>query len=188
MAERLKKPPPTSSIANALNLEAVRAATGPAPSPARGGPAPIAAALEHPAQEQVAAQRPSVVSFPQPQPALPQRHQQPETRPYPSREPTGEPPTVVRQFQITASTDATLQRIIAAYSQATGLKLTNSEFLRAVLHALGPTVALHAREASAIGPLKRTKNEPWLFHERDGRERAIARAFVLAMRAAPVME
>lgn len=141
IAERLKKPPPTSSIANALNLKAVRAATGPAPSPARGGAAPAAAVLEHAAQEQVTQQRPSVVSFPQQQPALSQRHQSPETRLYPSREPTGEPPTVVRQFQITASTDATLQRIIAAYSQATGLKLTNSEFLRAVLHALEPTVA-----------------------------------------------
>src|SRR5262249_33871733 len=140
-------------------------------------------------REQAVPQRSSVVAFPPPSASvIPQRQAAPEPRVFASREPTGEPPTVIRQFQITASTDATLQRIVEAYSKATGLKLTNSEFLRAVLHALEPTVALHAREAGAIGHLRRSKNEPWLFHERDARERAIARAFVAAMRAAPTME
>jgi len=73
----------------------------------------------------------------------------------------------------------------AAYSRATGLELTRSEFLRAVLSALEPTIALHEREATGIGPLRRAKNEAWLLHKRDELERAIARAFTAAMRAAP---
>ena len=66
--------------------------------------------------------------------------------------------------------------------------LTRSEFLRAVLHALAPTIRLHEREGRGIGPLKRTKNEAWLFHKRDELERMIARAFTAAMRGAPSME
>ena len=186
MAEKLKRTQPTSSIANALNLDAVRAATDPAPAPVRATPPPVEAP---PRESPVFPQRTSVVAFP-PQAAssLPQRPTASEPRAFPTREPTGEPPSAIRQIQLTPSTDATLERMLSAYSRATGLQLSRSEFLRAVLYALAPTVELHAREAGAIGPLKRPKNEAWLFHKRDELERAIARAFTAAMRAAPVMD
>lgn len=187
MAEKLKRVQPTSSIANALNLDAVKAATEPAPSspPARASAAPVTDLFAAPATQQ----RASVVPMPQPAITAPvSRSHPPEPPAYAPREATGEPANIIRQFQLTASTDATLQKVIAAYSRAVGFELSKTEFLRAVLHALEPTVELHAREASRIGRLKRHKNEAWLFHKRDELERTIARAFTAAMRAAPSLE
>jgi hypothetical protein len=181
MAEKLKRTQPTSSIANALNLEAVRAATGPAQVTARPS---VGAQTD----DLAAAPRPSVVTFPGSGSSPVPRHVAPaEPKVYAPREPTGEPPSIVRQIQLTPSADATLEKVIGVYSRATGLQLSKSEFVRAVLHALAPTVDLHAREAANIGPLRRPKNEACLFHKRDELERAIARAFTIAMRAAPAM-
>ena len=106
----------------------------------------------------------------------------------PSAAPTGEFPNVFRQFRLTPSADDTLQAITDAYGRATGLQLTRSEFLRATLRALRHALPMHEREARQIGPLRRPKNEARLFHKRDELERAIARAFVAAMRAAPAMD
>ena len=116
-----------------------------------------------------------------------QRQTAPTSEAYAPLEPTGERALVMRQFQLTPSADATLRNVIATYGHATGLELTRSEFLRAVLHALSHTVAFHEREARAIGRLKRPKNEAWLFDRRDELEHAIAKAFTAAMRAAPTM-
>lgn len=187
MAEKLKRIQPTSSIANALNLDAVRAATEFVPEPVRVSAVTVAPP-EPAAPAVVPAQRATVVAMPSaPRTQNLQRHSSADPQPYATREPTGERAAVMRQFQLTPSADATLQEVIAAYSQATGLELTRSEFLRAVLHALAPTVGLHEREARMIGTLKRPKNEAWLFDRRDELERAIARAFVAAMRSAPSM-
>jgi hypothetical protein len=94
----------------------------------------------------------------------------------------------MRQFQLTPTADATLRAVIDAYSQGTGIELTRSEFLRAVLQALAPALEFHQREGRGLGPLKRSKNEPWLLHKRDELERMIARAFTAAMRASPAMK
>jgi hypothetical protein len=175
MAEKLTRTQPTSSIANALNLDAVRAATDPTPEPA--------------AHAAIPTQRATVVTVPiAPRTQMLQRQPATDPQPYASREPTGERAVVMRQFQLTPSADATLQGVIAAYSQATGLDVTRSEFLRAVLYALSHTVGFHEREARTIGRLKRPKNEARLFNMRDELERAIAKAFTAAMRAAPRME
>lgn len=188
MAERLKRIQPTSSIANALNLDAVRAAIDPTPEAAWTSAA--AMALHHPdgaAPAVATVQRASAVAMPTAlQAQMLQR--QPDRDPHPSGEPTGERAVVMRQFQLTPSADATLQEVIAAYSKATGLELTRSEFLRAVLRALSPAVGFHEREARTIGHLKRPKNEARLFNRRDELEHAIAKAFTAAMRAAPTME
>ena len=189
MAEKLQRMQPTSSIANALNLDAVRAAIDPTPEPARATPVAVATGPEPAAPAAFAAQRATVVAMPTvPRTQMLQHQAAPDQQRYPSREPTGERAAVMRQFQLTPSADATLQRVIATYGQATGLELTRSEFLRAVLHALSHTVGLHEREARTIGRLKRPKNEAWLFNRRDELEQAIARAFVAAMRAAPSLE
>jgi len=88
----------------------------------------------------------------------------------------------MRQFQLTPTTDAILKQVMAAYSAAVGFELHASEFIRAVLYALAPTIKLHEREARRLGHLRRPKNEAWLFHRRDEIERAIAGAFTDAMR------
>lgn len=189
MAEKLKRIQPTSSIANALNLDAVRAATDPAPEPARATAAQTGTLPEQAAPAAAPAQRATVVALPTaPRIEMLQRQQATEPQPYALPEPTGERAVVMRQFQLTPSADATLQEVIAAYSQATGLEMTRSEFLRAVLHALSHTVGFHEREARTIGRLKRPKNEARLFNMRDELERSIAKAFAAAMRAAPTME
>lgn len=191
MAEKLKRAQPTSSIANALNLAAVHEATKPASIPPEPRPraSDVAPPHEYVPSTPVAPQRGSIVNMPSPSlpPAAP-RQQQSEPVVYASREPTGEPADIIRQLHLTATTDATLQRVIAAYSRAIGFELTKTEFFRAVLHALEPTVELHVREASTLGRLRRHKNEAWLFHKRDELERAIAAAFTAAMRAAPTMK
>lgn len=132
MAEKLKRTPPSSSIANALSLDAVRAAIEPAPPPTASSVVPLPIAARHV--------------------PLPQRPPSPEQPPV-AREPSGEPASIVRQFQLTPAADAVLKSLLERYSQATGLELTRSEFLRAILRALGPTVDLHEREARGIGPL-----------------------------------
>ena len=162
MAEKLRRTQPTSSIAAALNLDAVRAfALQPTPvvalpSPARG-----------PAQYGRSSQASQSLA---------------------SGEPTGESASVMRQVQLTPTADATLKALMDAYGRATGLELTRSEFLRAALHALAPTVQIHERAAAGIGRLRRAKNEARLFHKRDELERRIAGAFTAAMRAAPNFE
>jgi hypothetical protein len=166
MAEILKRQQPSSSVANVLNLDLARAAVDrPGTRPPRAT-VPTEAA-QPPAEERV--------------PVAPEA-------PRPSNEPTGEVPSVVRQFQLTPSTDATLRHVIALYSQATGLELNRSEFFRALLRAMEHTIPLHEREAALVGTLKRPKNEPWLFHKRDELETRLARALVAAMRAAGPME
>ncbi len=189
MAEKLKRIQPTSSIANALNLDAVRAATDPKPEAVWTSTPALTAQPDQAAPDAASVQRASVVAMPRALRAqMLQCQPDPYSRPYSSGEPTGERAIVMRQFQLTPSADATLQEVIAAYSQATGLELTRSEFLRAVLRALSPAVAFHVREARTIGRLKRAKNEARLFNRRDELEHAIARAFTAAMRAAPTME
>jgi len=189
MAEKLQRTQATSSIANALNLDALRAAIDPTPEPAWVAQVTVATASESAAHTAFPNQRATVVATPTPsRTQMPQHEAAPTSQPYASREPTGERALVVRQFQLTPSADATLRNMVATYGQATGLELTRSEFLRAVLHALSHTVGLHEREARMIGRLKRPKNEAWLFNRRDELERAIARAFVAAMRASPYLD
>lgn len=189
MAEKLKRIQPTSSIANALNLDAVRAATDSTAELTVPTEKALSKLPELSAPIVSPVQRASVVAMPT---ALPRQSYQHQVAPclqsFASREPTGEPAVVMRQFQLTPSADATLQSLVRTYGQATGLELTRSEFLRAVLRALSSTVSFHEREARTIGRLKRPKNEARLFNKRDELEQTIARAFVAAMRGAPSME
>jgi len=113
-----------------------------------------------------------------PQPETPVRNEM-----QPSNAPSGEVPDIPRQFTLTAKTDRTLKRLIATYSEATGLDLKHSELLRAVLVAIEHAMSELVREAQGIGPLRRPKNERGREAEREELERSIARAFVGGMRA-----
>ena len=186
MAERLKREQPTSSIANALNLGAVRAATEPQPkapdlvAPLAANGAISTAFAVSPVMPTVASSAPNARIALVP-PAV-------ESHAALSRDRTGEPADIMRQFQLTRSTDRVLKRLMSAYSEATGIAISGSELLRAILHGLERTIELHEREARAAGPFRRSKNDPWLLHKRDELERSLARAFVAAMRAAPAFE
>jgi hypothetical protein len=102
--------------------------------------------------------------------------------------PTGEPAEVARQFQLTASADAALKRVMRAYGESSGLDLNRSEFLRALIRVLEHSIPQHEFAARTIGPLRRPKNDPWLLHERDDLERRLARALHEALRSAPPLE
>jgi hypothetical protein len=176
MARKLERLQPSSSIANVLDLDAACAAIG---KPSRHQLVVTAAA---PLLEAVTSgEDSSLARFPAGAAQVP-----PSVTP--SAAPTGEFPQVMRQIKLTPTADATLQSVIEAYSRATGLELTRSEFMRALILALGHTRQLHEREARGIGRLRRPKNEARLFHKRDELERSIARAFIAAMRGAATME
>lgn len=100
---------------------------------------------------------------------------------------SGEVPDVPRQFTLTAKTDRTLKRVIATYSEATGIDLKHSELLRAILVAVEHAMPELIREAQVIGRLRRPKNDRGREAEREELERNIAKAFVAAMRATGLM-
>ncbi len=186
MPKDLKRPQPSSSIANALDnaldIDASRAAMG-QPSARQvvsTNAAPAATPAGAPTLRLASGGGAAALASPAPAatPAAPPL----------STAPTGELPTVKRQFQLTASADQVLKRLIDAYSDATGLDITGSEFFRAMLYGMEHTVELHEREARTLGALRRAKNDPWLLHKRDELEKKLAHAFVAAMRAAPTLE
>lgn len=102
-------------------------------------------------------------------------------------QPSGEVPDIPRQFTLTAKTDRTLKRLIATYSEATGMELKHSELLRAVLLAVEHAMPELEREARGIGRLKRPKNDRGREAEREALEQRIAKAFLAAMRATAAM-
>ena len=141
MAERLKRIQPTSSIASALNLDAVRAATDPTSERHLATAVGATKSSEPEAPTVAPVHRSSVVAMQTgPWTEVPQRQSAPDPRPFGARRPTGERAEVMRQFQLTPSADAALQDVMSAYSRATCLELTRSEFLRSVLRAPPPTV------------------------------------------------
>jgi hypothetical protein len=100
---------------------------------------------------------------------------------------SGEVPDVPRQFTLTAKTDRTLKRLVATYSEATGVDLKHSELLRAILVAVEHAMPELVREAQGVGPLRRPKNDRGREAEREAMERRIATAFLSGMRAAGML-
>jgi hypothetical protein len=111
----------------------------------------------------------------------------PETLNLNQTRPSGEVPDIPRQFTLTAKTDRTLKRLIAMYSEATGIDLKHSELIRAVLVALEHAMPELTREAHEIGTLRRPKNDRGREAEREELELRIATAFLNGMRAAGVL-
>jgi hypothetical protein len=153
MAKTLNRPIPTSSVATLLDL---------------GIGAQV---IARPQQIQ-----PPSLAGPAPAPI---RH--PEL-PQPQVLPTGEIPDVSRQFMLTASTDRTLKRLIAGYSDTTGLDVKHSEMLRAILLAVENAMPHLLRAAQEIGPLRRPKNDRGKESQREEMERRIAHAVAIGMR------
>src|SRR6516225_4742791 len=90
--------------------------------------------------------------------------------------PTGETPTIKREFILTPQADETLKHLVDLFSRATGTQVTNSHLLRAALKALAEAMPAIERGASELGPLKRPSNARGREAERERYEEAIARA------------
>lgn len=163
MAEPLKREQPSSSVMTIFRKDAARAAVA-----LPGSHPPVA-----PPTELISPERPPV---------------HPEARPAAAMEPTGQPADVLRQFQLTASADAALKRVMRTYGEASGLDLNRSEFVRSLVRVLEHAIPQHELSARTIGALRRPKNDPWLLHKRDELEQRLARAIHSALRSAPLLE
>jgi hypothetical protein len=97
-------------------------------------------------------------------------------------EPTGETPTIKREFILTPQADETLKHLVDVFSRATGTQVTNSHLLRAALKALAEAMPAIERGASELGRLKRPSNARGREAERERYEEAIARALSQASR------
>jgi len=161
MAEPLKREQPSSSVATIFRKDVALAAVA-----IPGSHTPLAPPAGPPEPE------PPVRAEPRPAVALAA---------------TGEPADVLRQFQLTASADAALKRVMRAYSEATGLDLNRSEFLRSLIRVLEHSIPQHEGVARTVGTLRRAKNDPWLLHKRDEIERRLARAIHEAFRSVPLL-
>jgi hypothetical protein len=95
---------------------------------------------------------------------------------------TGEPVDRQREFQLTRTTDATLEDLVLLYKRATGAELTRSHVLRAVLKALEEQMPRLERAAAGIGPLRRPSNAKGFEEAREEFEEQIKQAFLRGIR------
>lgn len=105
-------------------------------------------------------------------------------RPAEAQRPTGEVPTIKREFILTPSADEALKQLALTLSQATGSEVTNSHLLRSVLRVLAGALPSVEREAMALGPLRRPGNARGREAERERYEEALAGALDRALRKA----
>jgi len=94
------------------------------------------------------------------------------------QERTAEPVDRQREFQLTRSTDETLEDLVLLYKRATGSEITRSHILRAVLKAIAERMPELKREAEAIGPLRRPSNARGFEEAREEFEDQIKTAFI----------
>lgn len=91
---------------------------------------------------------------------------------------TAEPVDRQREFQLTRTTDETLEDLILVYKRATGAEVTRSHVLRAILKAIAERMPELKREAEAIGPLRRPSNARGFEEAREEFEDQIKGAFL----------
>jgi hypothetical protein len=94
---------------------------------------------------------------------------------------TGEPVDRQREFQLTRTTDETLEDLVLLYKRSTGAELTRSHVLRAVLKAVAERMPQLKRTATGIGPLRRPSNAKGFEDAREEFEEEIKRAFLQGM-------
>jgi hypothetical protein len=94
---------------------------------------------------------------------------------------TGEAVDKQREFQLTRSTDETLEDLVTLYRRSTGAELTRSHVLRAVLKAVAERMPRLRQEAGGIGPLRRPSNAKGFEEAREEFEEQIKQAFLRGM-------
>lgn len=171
MAKPLREPPPTSSVARLLDIEAATRALAPTQPP-------VTQPTE-PANRDAPAERP-----PPPRQAetLPAHHTPPVN--LPSAAPTGEPANIKRELVLSPSTEAAFSRLVELYRRSTGTRLSSSHVARAMLKGVAACMASLEREAEAIGRLRLPGNARGREGERERFEDRIAESFVNGVRSA----
>lgn len=164
MPKPLREPPPSSSVARLLDLDAAaRAVAIPATTVAPDDECVAAAQVVlHPARETTA------------------------ERPTPARRP--EHPHVKRELVLTPTADDTFTRLVEAYRRGTGTRLTASHVARAMLKGVAHCMDYLEKEARRIGPLKLPSNARGRELDRERFEARIADAFIAGIRSAPAMD
>lgn len=158
MPKQLRQPPPSSSVARLLDLDA--AARAVRASDARQSPP----AVGHDERSLAAA----------PDPTLVQR--------------THERPHLNREVVLTPSADETFSRLVEMYRRATGTRLTSSHVVRAVLKGVAHCLEHLEREARRLGPLKLPANARGRELERERFEARLADAFIAGVRASSAFD
>ncbi|RIK66070.1 MAG: hypothetical protein DCC65_10625 [Planctomycetota bacterium] len=172
MAKPLRDPPPTSSVARLLDVEAAIRAVAPAQ--------PAAARPTEPANRDL-----PVVSVPPPsRPTESPPVFSAPTPSYPAGALTGEPANIKRELVLSPSTEETFSRLVEVYRRSTGTRLSNSHVARAMLKGLAACMTSLEREADAIGRLRLPGNARGREGERERFEDRIAEAFVNGVRSA----
>lgn len=173
MAKPLREPPPSSSVARLLDVEAASRALAPAqPTPAQ----PV-----EPANRDAPANVPYIPP-PQQREPPPARHvPTPTASPPPA---TGEPANIKRELVLSPSTEEAFSRLVELYRRSTGTRLSSSHVARAMLKGVAACMASLEREAEAIGRLRLPGNARGREGERERFEDQIAEAFVNGVRSA----
>lgn len=164
MPKPLREPPPSSSVARLLDVEAASRALAP----------PQPTAPEPPSERQLASTPPATEAV----------KSNVVTAPFPLPAPTGEPANIKREFVLSPSTDETFTRLVDLYKRATGTRLSSSHVARAMLRGIGQCMRPLEREAEQIGRLKLPSNARGREGEREQFEEAIAEAFIDGIRSA----
>lgn len=171
MAKPLREPPPTSSVARLLDIEAASRALAPTQ--------PAVLQPTEPANRDAPA-----LSVPPPrQPEALLGHHVPPAN-FPSAAPTGEPANIKRELVLSPSTEETFSRLVELYRRSTGTRLSSSHVARAMLKGVAACMASLEREADAIGRLRLPGNARGREGERERFEDRIAEAFVNGVRSA----
>jgi len=165
MPKPLRQPPPSSSVARLLDVEAATRALAPSKPAATSAPQQTPLVSSSPPAEQPT---PSNVVSPQ----------------FPLNQRTGEPANLKRELVLSPSTDQAFERLVELYRRATGTRLSNSHVARAVLKGVSACFLALEREAETIGQLKLPGNARGREGERERFEERIAEAFVNGVRSA----
>jgi hypothetical protein len=94
---------------------------------------------------------------------------------------TGEPVDRQREFQLTRTTDETLEDLVLFYKRSTGAELKRSHVLRAVLKAVAEQMPQLKQSAADIGPLRRPSNAKGFEDAREDFEEQIQEVFLRGM-------
>ncbi len=173
MAKPLREPPPSSSVARLLDVEAASRALAPAQ--------PAAPEPSQPANRDAPA-----ITTPAPlarQPEVPPVHHVPPATASPAA-PTGEPANIKRELVLSPSTEETFSRLVELYRRSTGTRLSSSHVARAILKGVAACLPALEREAETIGRLRLPGNARGREGERERFEERIAEAFVNGVRSA----
>ncbi len=173
MAKPLREPPPSSSVARLLDVEAASRALAPRQPSIVQPPGPA---------NQDGAPPPPLTAPPRQPEALPV--QQAPAATVASAIPTGEPANVKRDLVLSPSTHETLSRLVELYRRSTGTRLNSSHVARAMLKGVAACMASLEQEAAAIGKLRLPGNARGREGEREQFEDRIAESFVNGVRSA----